>query len=223
VVFALVAAIAVLGGVVVVSVHRYVRHQAAERADSLRQVAARLGWTYRDQVDFKTIPDLKRFELFRHGMSPKLRHVLLSPADAIRGVLFEYSYTVSSGNSSHTMTQTVFYGTSDDLNLPSFSLRPEHFFHRVAGMLGYQDINFDGRPEFSRLFLLRGENEARIRAVFGDPVLEFFERHPGCCAAGMNREVLFWRPGKRLEVHELESFINEGYDLAGRLVEGCRQ
>jgi hypothetical protein len=220
--FALVVAITLLGGAAAISVRRHMRLQAAERAAALQQVADRIGWSYREQVDFRTIPDLKRFELFRQGSGQKLRHVLMSPADEIRGVLFEYSYTVSTGKSSHTVTQTVFYGTCDALDLPSFSLRPEHFFHRVAGILGYQDINFERRPEFSRLFLLRGENEGRIRAVFGDAVLAFFEGHGGCCAAGMGREVLFWRPGKRLDPHEFEAFISEGFDLAGRLLEGCR-
>jgi hypothetical protein len=200
-----------------VKLHQVSKRKHAERVAALQAAADRLGWSFREEVDFKAIPDLKRFELFRQGSSPKLRNLMTSPTGEIRAVLFEFAYTVSSGKSSHTVTQTVFYATSDELRLPSFSLRPENFFHRVAGVFGYQDINFERRPEFSRLFLLRGENEAGVRQSFHDGVLEFFEGHAGCCAAGMGREFLFWRPGKRLEPADLEPFIAEGLDIAGRL------
>jgi hypothetical protein len=66
--------------------------------------------------------------------------------------------------------------------------------HRVAGAFGYQDIDLESSPEFSRRFLLRGADEAHIRALFHDRVTAFFVARPGVCAAGVGREVLFWRP-----------------------------
>jgi hypothetical protein len=193
-----------------------------ERSEALSVAASRLGWSFREEVAFDAIPDLKRFELFRQGHSRKLRNLMTSPAGDVRGVVFDFSYTVSSGKSSQTHTQTVFYATSDLLRLPSFSLRPEHFFHRIAGALGFRDINFDHRPIFSRAFLLRGENEAAVRRAFTDRVLEYFETRAGCCAAGLDHELLFWRPGKQVDPGELDAFVREGQEAAQRFVAGAR-
>jgi hypothetical protein len=194
------------------------KRHARVRPAGVGELATRLGWTYRDEVPFATLPDLDRFELFRPGRGKKLRNVMTSPGDGPRAVVFDYSYVTGGGNSQQTHRQTVFYTVRDDLNLPSFSLRPENFFHRVAGVFGYKDINFDQRPEFSRLFLLRGEDEPRIRDAFNGDVFEFFEQRPRTCAAGVGRELLFWKLGGLVPVDGIEGLIREGHDIAGRFV-----
>jgi hypothetical protein len=216
----LVVAVLAAGGATLV-VHT--RRAAQARAAAVRDAAQRLGWGFREDVAFKEIPDLDRFELFRTGHSKKLRNLLTSPPGtpgATRAVVFDYTYAVSSGKTQQTHRQTVFYATSDALRLPSFSLRPEHFMHRVAGVFGYQDIDLEGRPEFSRMFLLRGEDEARVREVFTDDVAAFLEHRPRTCAAGAGRELLFWRPGRLARPDELEALIREGTELAARLGAG---
>jgi hypothetical protein len=200
-----------IGGIVMA-----VRQREQQRTESVRNVAARLGWGYREDVPFEMIPDLERFELFRAGRAKTLKNLMTSPAGERRAVLFEYQYTTGSGKSQATHQQTVFYATSDGLELPSFSLRPENFFHRVAGMFGYQDIDVDSRPEFSRMFLLRGADESRVRDVFSGTVAEFLEHRPGTCAAGLGRELLYWRTGGRVRPDELEALIIDGFELASR-------
>jgi hypothetical protein len=193
-----------------------VRGASKQRAEAIRQTAERLGWGYREEVPLDAVPDLKRYELFRRGSSRKLSHLMTSPVGDPRAVVFVYTYTVSNGKSTSTYRQTVFYATRDHLTLPSFSLRPERFYHRVGTLFGYQDINLDAHPEFSRMFPLRGEDEAAVRAAFSNRVAEFFERHGGTCATGGGREILYWRPGKRIPPAELRAFIAEGSELAER-------
>lgn len=208
----------VVVAVIVVGTMMLTRRATAARVAGLRETATRLGWGFREEVPFDMVPDLDRFELFGTGHSKKLRNLMTSPAGDPRGVLFEYSYTVSSGKSQQTHRQTVFYATSDALRLPSFSLRPENFLHRIAGAFGYQDIDLEGRPEFSRMFLLRGEDEAEVRAAFTDVVAEFFEARSGMCAAGAGHEVLFWRPGRLAKAEQLEELIGDGFELANRFI-----
>jgi len=203
----------IIGGVIVLA-----KRATAARATALRETATRLGWSFREEVPFDKAPNLDRFELFRIGHSKKLRNLMTSPAGDPRAVLFEYAYTTSSGKSQQTFRQTIFYATSDALTLPSFSLRPENFLHRIAGAFGYKDIDLDSRPEFSRMFLLRGDHEAQVRAVFTDPVAEFLEGHGGMCVAGEGHEVLFWRPGRVAKPEDLEPFIADGFELARRFI-----
>lgn len=192
------------------------RQSGRQRTEAMRTVAHGLGWAFREEVPFSTIPDLDRFELFRPGRSKRLSNLMTSPPDGPRAVVFDYAYTTGGGNSQRRHKQTVFYTTSDELSLPSFSLRPEHFFHRVAGVFGYQDIDLRDRPGFSQLFLLRGDQEERVRTAFAGRVADFFERRPGACAAGVGRELLFWRHRKRAKPEEIQTLIDEGVDLAAR-------
>jgi carbonic anhydrase len=211
----------ILAGVVVFvagivwAAHTITKRQKRERAESVQAAAERLGWSFRDEVPYDSIPDLGRFELFNKGGSRKIRNVMASPRGDPRVVVFDFSYYVSSGNSGQTIRQTVFYASSDTFRIPSFSLRPENFFHKVAGIFGYQDINFDRRPEFSRMFLLRGEDEPAIRELFEAGAAERFERRPGACAAGMGHELLLWHHGKVVDGEELDAWIRESYELAG--------
>jgi hypothetical protein len=202
-------------GVVIAVVHSKTKQAAQRRSEGIRQAADRLGWRYREEVDFESLPDLSRFELFRTGTSRKLSNLVTSPPGLEpRAVMFDYAYVISTGNSSNTIRQTVLYLTDAALHLPSFSLRPENFFHRVGQMFGYQDIDLDHHPEFSHAYLLRGEDESRVRQAFTGAVADFFERRTGSCAAGLGRELLFWRPGRLVEPGELDGLIRDGQELA---------
>lgn len=203
---------ATLGGAIALAVVRRQR----QRMDGLRELAVRLGWGFREEVPFESIPGLDRLELFRQGRSRTLTSIMTSPAGDPRIVVFDYRYTTGGGNSTQVHRQTICYITSDHLRLPTFSLRPEHFFHRVAAAFGYNDIDLEHRPGFSYAFLLRGEDEVAVRSAFADDVVDFFDRREGSCAAGAGRELLFWRPGRLLPAAEREALIADGRELAGR-------
>jgi hypothetical protein len=208
--------LAIGAGGVMIAVVMMVHRANDGRTEAIRATAARMGWMYRDAVPFDTIPKLDRFELFTQGRSRKLTNLMTSPAGDPRAVLFDYTYTTGGGKSQSTHRQTVFYGVSDTMDVPTFSLRPQSFFHTIAKAFGYQDIDLERRPVFSDMFLLRGDDEGRVRDAFSGAVAEFFEMHSGVCAAGVGREVLYWRPGKRVGGDDIESFVNEGMELAGR-------
>ena len=203
----------VVAGVVVL-----VKRAERERTAALQATAARLGWTWRGEVPSSAIPDLDRFELFTQGRRRTLTNLITSPAGDLRALLFDYAYTTGGGNSQSRHTQTVFYAVSDDLRLPTFSLRPQHFLHGIAKAFGYQDIDLEQRPTFSDMFVLRGDDEAAVRAVFGDAVAGFFESRGGVCAAGTGRELLYWKPDRRVSGADVDAFVKDGMELARRLM-----
>jgi hypothetical protein len=92
----------------------------------------------------------------------------------VKAAVFDYIYVTGSGKSQQTHYQTVVYLEPVNLALPMFSLRPETLFHRMLSAFGYQDIDFGQRPEFSKQYILRGQNELAIRQTFNDRVLSFF-------------------------------------------------
>ena len=203
-------------GGVVTGVVVLVKRAERERTSALEEAAARLGWTWRGEVPSNAIPDLDRFELFTQGRRRALTNLITSPAGDPRTLLFDYAYTTGGGNSQSRHSQTVFYAVSDSLQLPRFSLRPQHFFHSIAKVFGYQDIDLEKRPAFSDMFVLRGDEEEAVRAAFDDAVAGFFESHAGVCAAGVGRELLYWRPDRRARADDIEAFVKEGMELARR-------
>jgi hypothetical protein len=96
-------------------------------------------------------------------------------------------------------------------------MRPEHFFHRIGSVLGYQDIDFESHPtaaEFSKKYLLRGKDEQTIRALFTDTVLTFFAAHPDkVLLEGSGDQLILYRDGKIIEPEDIPAFMKEGFEV----------
>lgn len=106
--------------------------------------------------------------------------------------------------------------------LPEFQLRPENVFYKVMSALGYQDIDLENRPEFSKAYLLRGTDEAEIRRVFNPEIAQHFERYPGWCVEAGGRWVVVYRAGKRVKPDDLRDFIDDGGQIASVITRGCK-
>ena len=124
-------------------------------------------------------------------------------------------FTYQSGKG--TISQTVICFRSSQLSLPDFSMRPEYFFHKIGSKLGSQDIDFESHPtaaEFSKKYLLRGEGEQKIRALFTDKVLTFFAANPDeVCVEGSGDQLILYRDGKIIEPEDIPAFMKEGFEV----------
>jgi len=195
----------------------YNKKKERERTAALQQTAASLGWSFAPGAPLNHIPGLNRFPLFDQGHSRQIKNFMYGQAQGVKAAAFDYIYVTGSGKSQHTYYQTVIYLEPANLNLTSFSLRPEHFFDKMLSAIGFQDIDFGQRPEFSRRYRLRGENELAIRQTFNDRVLAFFELYPNTCAdAGGNQLVLF-RSDYRCRGEEIEGHVGFGLQLLNLL------
>ena len=126
------------------------------RREDLRLLASRLKMKYSPKDDWGTLSLLRDFKLFKIGSRKKIKHLMISGNDYAdtRTCIFDYHYTISTGKSSHTYKQTVFFVQSKDLGLPQFYLRPEVFLDRVARLLGKEDIDFVSHEIFSDAYHL---------------------------------------------------------------------
>jgi hypothetical protein len=203
----------IVGGLVVLTASAILaaRHKEKLRTDGLRDLAGQLGLQFAPQGDHLISP-LSRFKLFSQGRGKKIKNMLHGTTEDVEVGIFDYQYTTD-GEDSQTLKQTVVSFRSPHLDLPNFSLRPEHFLHKFVQVLGYQDIDFESNPGFSKAFLLRGSDETRIRAVFDDEVLELFERTTGVCVEGDGDRLIYYRSGKRVEPSNIRSFMDEGFKV----------
>ncbi|MFA4947427.1 MAG: hypothetical protein WC674_02830, partial [Candidatus Krumholzibacteriia bacterium] len=100
-------------------------------------------------------------------------------------------------------------------NLPAFTMRPENVFHKLGSMMGYQDIDFESNPVFSKKYLLRGPDDAAIRNAFTSRVLMFFESEPGLCVEADGRKLIVYRHSVRTKPEVLRESLEKGVQIAG--------
>lgn len=164
------------------------RYKLSVREEELRACAHSLSWSYVPKDEFGTLNWLLDFKLFKLGGSKKLQPMIIRKEDDLAFTcLFDYIYTVSTGKSSTTYRQTVYFRYSKKLGLPHFVMVPEKWFHRIGTYFGMQDIDFIEYPEFSHNYLLQGTDEPYIRHHFNHPeMVRFFDQQGFYSLEGMN-------------------------------------
>ena len=188
----------------------YNKRKERERTQALQQAAATLGWSFAPNAPLNMIAGLERFTLFSSGHSKQIKNFMYGEAQGVKAAVFDYIYVTGGGKSQQTHYQTVVYLEPPNLALPMFALRPENLFHRMLSALGYQDIDFGQRPEFSQQYILRGQNELAIRQTFNDRVLAFFEAYPGTCVDAGGNQLFVYRAGYRFQPQEIEGYVGLG-------------
>ena len=176
-------------------------------------VASLLGWQFSEAAGMNWIPNLDTFALFSQGHSKQIRNAMYGEIDGVKAAVFDYYYVVGHGKHRSTFNQSVAYFEPRNLNLPPFSLRPEHTFHKIISAFGYQDIDFGSRPDFSSKYLLRGPDEQGVRSIFTDALLGFYEMNEGASTDGGGNQLFIFRQNQRPSPHETQAFLNWGLQL----------
>jgi len=191
----------------------YQRKKARERTQQLQAVAAQLGWNFAEEMPLNMIPGFENFGLFSQGHGKQIQNMMYGTASGIKAGVFDYVYVTGSGKHRQTHYQTVVYLEPPNFSVPYFSLRPESFMHKIFTAFGYQDIDFGQRPEFSRAYILRGQDEAAIRRTFNDSMLSFYENYQGTCTDAGGNQLLVFRSGYRFEPHEIQGYVGLGLQV----------
>ena len=182
-----------------------------KRTAAFAEAAADLGFEFDPSPRANLPDDLTNLYLFTQGRSRRARNILHGRTADLDVSVFDYHYTTGSGKNRTSYNQTVACFRTGDLHLPTFSLRPESFWHRIGGLLGMQDIDFDTHPVFSKAYLLKGPEEAAVREVFTPEVLEFFEERTGLCVEADSKVLVFYRQNKRVDPATVRDFLAEGF------------
>jgi len=87
-------------------------------------------------------------------------------------------------------------------------------FDRVMAFTGYKDIDFDMYPDFSKKFLLMGDNESEIRSFFTDEIIRFFENRQIYHLESNGESIIIFDKIKLARTDETIAFIDYGKELA---------
>lgn len=204
--------IVVIIGVLVVAL--IIGHKRAlERTRQLASVASLLGWQFSEVATMNWLPNLEKFALFNQGHSKNITNAMYGEIDGVKSAAFDYHYVVGGGKNSQTFNQSVVYFEPRNLNLPFFSLRPEHLFQKLISAFGYQDIDFGNHPTFSSKYLLRGPDEPALRNLFNDALLGFYEMNQGLSADGGGNQLFLFQQNYRQPPEQIQSTVNAALQL----------
>jgi hypothetical protein len=191
------------------------KRAAARRRAALEAIALEAGWSFSAEVVKPEMLGAGPFPLFSHGRARKARNVMRPTGSSPALTVFDYEYTVGGGQHQSTVVQTVVHVSSPRFSLPPFVLGPENLLHKVGGMLGYHDIDFDSSPEFSKKYLLRSKQaETGVRDLFTPAVRAFFEQRQPASVEGHEGGVLIYRSGRRVKPEELRHFVEDAQVVA---------
>ena len=193
---------------------------SAQRTEELQMLADQLGMNFARKEEWGLIALLKDFKLFRIGGSQKITNLMSKKDEWLESEshIFDYKYTVSTGKSSVTYSQTVFFVNSKKLGLPHFWMKPETFFHKIGHFLGIKDINFEAFPQFSDQYYLKGNDEDYIRATMNERVLHFFTIEKNWNLEGINYFMIFYCHNTLIPPHLIKEFYKKGMKICDMLM-----
>ncbi len=158
----------------------YAAKKERERREALAALAAKLGWSFSPASDSSIESLFPQFQAFRQGHSRSgyntMRGALAIDGRTFSAVAGDYTYKVTTSNGKTTTTTTYNFSylvlAAPFPNLPDLSVRRENFMDKIAGALGFDDIDFES-AEFSRKFHVKSADRKFAFAVIHPLMIEF--------------------------------------------------
>jgi hypothetical protein len=158
-----------------------------KRQQDMAAIAQQLKLKFYLKGDKSLFPLLSQLEFFSYRHQCRVRNLIngtmQNEGHKFTVAIFDYYYTIGHYDETDTFGQTVLLFYDQSLQLPSFSLRPEHLFDKFANTLGFEDINFPESPTFSKRYRLQGNPEQIVRSLFQLNLLKFYETQKICTEA----------------------------------------
>ena len=179
-------------------------YQVKKRRQDLELVARQLKLDFFPKGDDSIGAMLSNLEFFMYGercdVSNLMRGQVKRNGKPVTVAIFDYSYTIckrrstefsfnedsvsiDSNSDTETFCQTVLVFYDESIDLPGFCLRPEHLWDKLANFAGYEDINFDRFPAFSKGYRLLSNQVDDIRSLFQPNLIKFYENNKICTEA----------------------------------------
>lgn len=190
----------------------------SQRQKRLRNLATERNYQYNSQVDWNTTY-LKKFHFFEIRPIDHKYNCLNGSFNSL-GASWEIAdITFNEGQAFTAETfNTTMMVLSLNKKIPVFAMEKEgvlgKIFDRVVALTGYKDINFEMYPEFSKKFLLMGNNESEIRSFFTEEIINFLENHQIYHIESNGEALFIFDKIKLARTDETIAFIEYAKDLA---------
>lgn len=182
------------------------------RSQALAETAEVLGMQYQKD-DGRVVGAFMELPLLQRGQGTKrIYNVLWADTDEERLAVFDFDFTIGSGKNRQTFRQTVVGFHSSRLALPRIRISRQRWYHALGKTVGMQDIDWREYPEFSRTFLVQGD-EAGIRQWMSPAFMQTMMEHPDYTIEGAGDRMLIYKLRVRVRPANLREYLKEAYVL----------
>lgn len=170
----------ILGFLVVAGIAAYFGHLAQEkRRGEMRALASSLGCSFHADDDGRGSAH-EHFDVFDQGHSRRFYNTMTGSVTvgddtySVRGGDFLYKVTSGAGKNRRTHTYRFSYWVVHLAwpTCPAVRIRPENLFDKLAGALGFDDIDFESE-EFSRRFHVKSNDKKFAYDLIDPRMMEF--------------------------------------------------
>ena len=140
-----------------------------KRQKSLQKISAELNWDYL-QVQINEITELPTFGYFKTRTINNVSNIISNH----QCFLFDVEFSEGEMIAKQVIRSSMFY-IKLDKEIAEFTLDKEGFFEYIYHFTGFKDIEIENHPDFSKRFYLSGKNQEKIKELFTDELILFFE------------------------------------------------
>ena len=145
------------------------------------------------------------FDPFDRGHSRRTHNLIHGRRGRIDWEMFDYKFTTGSGKNRHTHHYGIIVAKID-LVLSRMRIRPEGFFDRLAGLVGFDDIDFESE-EFSRRFHISSDDRKFAYDLIHPKMMEYLLAAPAANWQLGSRIVMITR-SRRYKADELRGLMS---------------
>ena len=190
----------------------------SQRQKRLRNLATERDYEYKSKVSWNT-NKLQKFHFFEIRPIERKYNCLQGTFNEtdVSWEIADVTYNEGQAFTAETFNITMMV-LKLNTTIPVFTLEKEgvleKLFDRVMAFTGYKDIDFKMYPDFSKKFLLMGNNESEVRSFFTDEVIRFFENKQIFHLESNGDSLLIFDKIKLARTDETITFIDYGRELA---------
>lgn len=162
----------VLAVIVLIPLVRIERRKQKRRYEELRRIATSMGFTFENRPKVFSIPNAKRFHLFRRGGF--IQEVMLGRLYGCDVAIFRYLVIVHYAHNPGLTHWRVAAFHAAGTTLPAFRMRPHNWVTRFFN----RGIHLEMHPAVSQRFFITGADVDRIRRLFNSQVLSALAAMP---------------------------------------------
>ena len=164
----------------VVAIAIVAQKQAEKRRQELRALATELGLSFNPGQDRSLDDKFSQFAIFNIGRSRVAYNTLSGDLEIdehrLQAIAGDYRYTVTrqsgKNRSSRTYRLSYLLVGMPYPSIPKLLVRSENFFDKLAGFVGFDDIDFES-IEFSRKFHVSSSNKRFAYDLIDPRMMEF--------------------------------------------------
>jgi hypothetical protein len=161
----------ILIGVVAIAFAIYAYYTAKERREAMAKVATQLGLDYEPKDLWGKDAIYSSISLFNKGDSHKAYNIISGNKEETYVDIFDYQYSTGSGKNrtTHSVSACILKISQQ---FKTLYIRPENFLDKIAGAIGFDDIDFESK-EFSSRFYVKSNDKKFAYDIIHPQMMEF--------------------------------------------------